>query len=66
MGGDQKLCCRKLHKDLLSCPLVSMKCLRLLGCYNPLPRRQLEWQIGTSDIAGQVEKKQAKFMQARL
>lgn len=39
---------------------------RVHGCYYPLRKRQLEWQISNSDVTKQVEKEQAKFMQARV
>ncbi len=39
---------------------------RTHGCYYPLSKRQLEWQISINDDAKQAEKEQAKMMQARL
>ncbi|KAM9769930.1 dynein heavy chain domain-containing protein 1 [Menidia menidia] len=33
------------------------------GCYSPLSKTQLEWQISISDIANKVETEQAKLMQ---
>lgn len=39
---------------------------RVHGCYHPLPKRQLEWQISINDVRKQVEKEQAEIMQARL
>lgn len=39
---------------------------RVHGCYHPLPKRQLEWQISINDVKKQIEKEQAEIMQARL
>ena len=39
---------------------------RVHGCYHPLPKRQLEWQISINDVRKQTEKEQAEIMQARL
>ncbi|XP_071386131.1 dynein heavy chain domain-containing protein 1 [Centroberyx affinis] len=35
----------------------------LRGCYHPLSKRQLEWQISINDVSKQAEKEQAKIMQ---
>jgi len=35
------------------------------GCYSPLSKTQLEWQISINDITEQVETEQAKIMQVR-
>lgn len=39
---------------------------RMHGCYYPLSKRFLEWQISIIDDAEQAEKEQNKIMQARL
>lgn len=36
------------------------------GCYYPLSKTQLEWQISVNDVTKQVEKEQTRIMQARL
>ncbi|XP_059188998.1 dynein heavy chain domain-containing protein 1 isoform X2 [Centropristis striata] len=36
---------------------------RLHGCYYPLPKGQLEWQISINDVTKEVEKEQTKIMQ---
>ncbi len=73
MTARKKFCCRRLPSDLSSRWLLlpkqtSLKVQgsRVHGCYYPLPKRQLEWQIRISDVAKQVEKELATFMQASL
>lgn len=73
MSSRRKFCCSELLRDLSSCglvlskkTLVTMQGNMVHGCYYPLPRRKLEWQISISDVPKQVEKEQAKLMQARL
>ncbi|XP_076585176.1 dynein heavy chain domain-containing protein 1 [Chaetodon auriga] len=70
MTGRRRFCCWRLLRDLSSCWLVPPKKTlpmaqgnRLHGCYYPLPKRQLEWQISINDVAQQVEKEQAEIMQ---
>lgn len=36
------------------------------GCYYPLTRQQLEWQLSINDFPKQVEKEQNEFMQVSL
>ncbi|KAM9363159.1 dynein heavy chain domain-containing protein 1 [Symphorus nematophorus] len=68
--GRRKFCCWRMLSDLSSCCLVPPKQTSLMvqgnrvhGCYYPLPKRQLEWQISINDVTKQVEKEQAKIMQ---
>ncbi|XP_031144859.1 dynein heavy chain domain-containing protein 1 [Sander lucioperca] len=70
MTGCRKFCCWQLLRDLPSHWLVLPKQTLLMvqgnrvhGCYYPLPKGQLEWQISINDVTKQVEKEQAKIMQ---
>lgn len=42
---------------------LTVQGVRVHGCYYPLLRGQLEWQISINDVTKQVEKEQAKIMQ---
>nr|XP_046228919.1 dynein heavy chain domain-containing protein 1 [Scatophagus argus] len=68
--GRQRFCCWKLFNDLSSCWLELQKKTSLMvqgnrmhGCYYPLPKKQLEWQISVNDVAKEAEKDQAQIMQ---
>ncbi|XP_070834922.1 dynein heavy chain domain-containing protein 1 [Chaetodon trifascialis] len=67
--GPRRLCCWRLLRDLSSRWLGPKETMlmaqgnRLHGCYCPLPRRQLEWQISINDVTKRVEKEQAEIMQ---
>ncbi|XP_035515196.1 dynein heavy chain domain-containing protein 1-like [Morone saxatilis] len=70
MTGHRKLYCCQLFGDLSSRWLVLPKETllrvqgnRVHGCYYPLPKRQLEWQISINDVTKQVENEYAKIMQ---
>ncbi|XP_044043043.1 dynein heavy chain domain-containing protein 1 isoform X2 [Siniperca chuatsi] len=64
MTGHRRFCCWRFLKDLPSKQtLLTVQGNRVHGCYYPLPKRQLEWQISINDITKQVEKEQAKIMQ---
>ncbi|XP_070683759.1 dynein heavy chain domain-containing protein 1 [Pempheris klunzingeri] len=70
MTGHRKFCCWRLLRDLSSDWLVLPKQTPLMvqgnrvhGCYYPLPKRQLEWQIRIDDVTKGVEKEQARIMQ---
>lgn len=39
---------------------------RLQGCYYPLDKSQLEWQMSINDISKQVEEEQSRMMQANF
>ncbi|KAM7009685.1 LOW QUALITY PROTEIN: dynein heavy chain domain-containing protein 1 [Tautogolabrus adspersus] len=55
-------CCRQCLRDLpFRLPMAQGN--RMQGCYYPLTRGQLEWQISINDVTKQVEKEQAKIMQ---
>lgn len=44
--------------------LVPMRGTKVHGCYYPLTREQLEWQISINGVPEQVEKEQNELMQA--
>lgn len=46
--------------------LVPMQGTKVHGCYYPLTRQQLEWQISINNIHKQVKKEQNELMQASL
>lgn len=73
MTGRRKFCCWQLLRDLSDHWLVLPKQALLMGqgnmvhgCYYPLSKSQLEWQISSNDITKHVEKELAKSMQVRL
>lgn len=61
-SSSQKPCCRILHTDLSS----SIRASKKSYCFYPLPKKQLELQISMCNVAKQVEKTQARLIQARL
>ncbi|XP_032390213.1 dynein heavy chain domain-containing protein 1 [Etheostoma spectabile] len=70
MTGRKKFCCWRLLRDLPSHwqvlpkqTLLMVQGNRVHGCYYPLPKGQLEWQISINDVTKRVEKQQAKIMQ---
>lgn len=73
IASRRKLCCSELLRDrschgrvLSQKTLVTMQGSMVRGCYCPIPKRKLEWQISVSDVPQQVEREQTKLMQARL
>ncbi|XP_036951826.1 dynein heavy chain domain-containing protein 1-like isoform X4 [Acanthopagrus latus] len=69
-AGCRKFCCWKFFRELSSRRLVlpletslMAQGNRVHGCYHPLPKRQLEWQISINDVRKQTEKEQAEIMQ---
>lgn len=58
--------------DLPPCALIQTNALvavqgnQIHGCYYPLTRQQLEWQISINDVSKQVEKEQTEFIQVSL
>lgn len=44
--------------------MVPIQGTKVHGCYCPLTREQLEWQININDVSEQVEKEQNELMQA--
>ncbi|XP_071359544.1 dynein heavy chain domain-containing protein 1 isoform X2 [Trachinotus anak] len=70
MTGRRKFCCWQLLRGLSAHWLVLPKRTLLMvqgnmvhGCYYPLSRTQLEWQISINDFSKQAEREQAKVMQ---
>ncbi|XP_018537954.1 dynein heavy chain domain-containing protein 1 [Lates calcarifer] len=68
--GCTKFCCWRLHRDLSAHWLVLPKQTQLMvqgnmvhGCYYPLSKTQLEWQISTNDSSKQADREQTKVMQ---
>nr|XP_043885125.1 dynein heavy chain domain-containing protein 1 [Solea senegalensis] len=65
-----KFCCWQMLRDLSAQWLLLLPKRSLLmtqgnmvrGCYSPLSKTQLEWQIGSSDRSGHVEREQVKIM----
>lgn len=71
--GRRKFCCWQLLRDLSDHQLVLPKQTLLMGqgtmvhgCYYPLSKKQLEWQISISDITKQAEKELTSSMQVTL
>ncbi|XP_040002556.1 dynein heavy chain domain-containing protein 1 isoform X2 [Xiphias gladius] len=75
ISGRRKFCCWQLLRDLSANWLVLPKRTLLTvqgnmvhgnmvhGCYYPLSKTKLEWQISINDFSKQVEREQAKIMQ---
>ncbi|XP_056223855.1 dynein heavy chain domain-containing protein 1 [Seriola aureovittata] len=70
MTYHRKFCCWQLLRDLSAHSLVLPNQTLLMvqgnmvhGCYYPLCKTQLEWQISINDSSKQVEREQAKIMQ---
>ena len=42
---------------------LTVQGVRVHGCYHPLLKGQLEWQISINDVTEQVEEEQAEIMQ---
>lgn len=71
--GCRRFCCWQLLRDLSADWLLLPKRTLLMvqgnvvhGCYYPLSKTQLEWQIGINDFSKQAEREQVKIMQVRL
>ncbi|XP_042341799.1 dynein heavy chain domain-containing protein 1 [Plectropomus leopardus] len=68
--GRRKFCCWLLLRDLSArrlelskLTMLKVRGSRVHGCYFPLPKGQLEWQISINDITKQAEKEQTEIMQ---
>lgn len=72
MTGNRKFCCWRLLRDqsahlpvLPKQTLIMVQGKRMHGCYYPLSKGQLVWQISINDVSKQIEKKLTEIMQAR-
>lgn len=70
MSRRTMFCCRQMLGELpilqTGNALVPMQGTKVHGCYYPLTREQLEWQISINNVPEQVEKELNEFMQASL